>query len=241
MRIPGPSLAACLLFLVVVPGGRVAEAQVPFAGEVRQLVTLSFLPGRSGEATRIFRELAVPRYREDEAMRAFRGFREIESPIPLDLIVVSSFEGMAGMDRSNAELGALGIGEFYRAIGPLLASHHDQFVEMLPDLGSGDPSSSARTALVWYRIRPDRQAAFEEAVAEVLVPWERAGDVPSATGRFLLSDGWHFLRFLGFESLGAYQAYWRGLAGRPGYGDVAEIVAERREVIVAGVPELTVR
>ncbi len=37
-------------------------------------------------------------------MLRFRGFREAERPEPLDLIVVSTFRGMAGMDVSNRTL-----------------------------------------------------------------------------------------------------------------------------------------
>lgn len=41
-----------------------------------------------------FRDHAIPLYRRDEAMLSFRAFREIESPVALDLIVVSAFRGM---------------------------------------------------------------------------------------------------------------------------------------------------
>lgn len=216
------------------------HAQVPVASEVRQIVTFSFVPGASADAVDAFREHAIPLYEDDEAMISFRGFREIESSIPLDLIVVSAFRGMAGMDRSNSALGEAGIGAFYGQIGPLISGHTDQFVEMLPALGSGDPSSRGRTALVWYRILPGEHDAFEDVLATVAA-WEKTAGIPSATGKFLVSDGWDYLRFLGFDSLGDYQAYWSTLDDLPGRGGLASLTAERREVIVASVPDLAVR
>lgn len=222
------------------------HAQEVFDGEVRQLVTFRFVPGRSADAQTIFRERALPLYRLDEAMHSFRAFREVESSIPLDLVVVSSFEGMAGMDEHNAALGALpgpdgrGIGGFYGEIGGLIAAHDDQFVEMLPALSDGDPSSRRRVALVWYRLIPGEAPRFERTLAEDLLPWERSMEIPSATGRFLLSDGWHYLRVVGFDSLAGYQAYWEG-AANAGHAYLDVITTTRREVILAPVPELSVR
>ena len=222
-------------------GAASAVAQIPVELEVRQIVTFSLLPGRAGEAVNSFRDQAIPLYEKDEAMLSFRAFREIESPIPLDLIVVSAFSGLAGMDRSNSKLSEAGIGAFYNQIGPLISGHTDQFVEMLPSLGNADPTSCSRTALVWYRILPGQADAFEDALEMTVVPWEEMTGIPSATGRFLVSDGWHYLRFLGFDSLGDYQAYWSGVGGLPGYTSIAGLTVERREVIVASVPELAVR
>jgi len=222
-------------------------AQTAAEAEVRQIVTFSFLPGKSAEALAVFREEALPLYKDNEAMLSFRGFREVESPVPLDLIVVSGFAGMAGMDDSNARLRELAqeagtsIGTIYSRIGASSSRHTDEFVEMLPAMGTGDPSSTRLTALLRYRIVPGREAAFEAALATVVVPWEAEAGVPSETGRFLLSDGWHYLRFLGFDSLGAYQAYWSGITAETDHARVAELTVERRDVIVAAVPELSVR
>ena len=133
------ALSIVIAFLCVCAGAVVA--QVPFESEVRQIVTFSFVPGGSALAVNTFREQAIPRYEGDEAMISFRAFREVESPISLDLIVVSAFHGMAGMDRSNSRLRESGIGTFYAQIGPLILGHTDEFVEMLPSLGFADPSS----------------------------------------------------------------------------------------------------
>jgi hypothetical protein len=223
------------------------RAQVPTDGEVRQLVTFRFLPGRASDGISLFRDRAVPLYRDNEAMMSFRGFREVESPIPLDLVVVSSFRGMAGMDASNADLRALAaaggssIGAIYGAISAVSERHDDQFVEMLSSLVNGDPSARPLVALVWYQAAPGRAAALERALEDDVVVWERNRGVFSATGRFLVSDGWSHLRFLGFDSLADYQTYWKGVTTMGGHDRVDGLVVRRREVILAPVPELSVR
>ena len=218
--------------------------------EVRQIVTFSFLPGKSAEAIAAFREQAIPLYEQDEAMLSFRGFREVESPIPLDLIVVSAFRGMAGMDASNAALRTLArqagssIGALYGGIGALASGHADQFVEMLPPMGAADPfrqPARGLTAFVWYRILAGESAAFEALLEKAIVPWEQANGIPSATGRFLVSDGWDYMRFLAFDSLRAYHDYWSRLRAQADHAAVDGLTAERREVIVAPVAELSVR
>ena len=222
------------------------HAQVPFEGEVRQLVTFRFLPGRSGDAMQLYTEQAMPLYEAGTAMRSFRGLREVESPIPLDLVVVSSFAGMAGMDDSNEELRGLAaesgtsIGAIYGAIGALSSSHDDQFVAMLPQLGSGDPTAAGLVALVWYQTLAGEQEQFERSLKEV-VEWETENGVRASTGRFLVSDGWTHLRFLGFESLADYQSYWDSVSGAGPHGYLDGVTAQRREVILAPIPEFTVR
>jgi hypothetical protein len=221
-------------------------AQAPVPGEVRQLVTFRFLPGRAGDAMRIFAERAVPLYEENEAMRSFRGLREVESPVPLDLVVVSAFDGMAGMDASNEALGRLAaaagtsIGAIYGGIAALSDRHDDQFLEMVPELGSGDPMVERLVALIWYRTLPGEEERFERTLAGV-VEWERGEGIPAATGRFLISDGWTHLRFLGFASLAEYQAYWDGVDASRERSYLSGVVALQREAILAPVPELAVR
>ena len=222
-------------------------AQVPVEGEVRQIVTFSFRPGSSAEAIDVFRERAVPLYEDGTAMLSFRGFREVESPIPLDLMVVSAFQGMAGMDRSNEQLreaaaaAGTSIGAIYGGIAALSSGHTDQFVEMLPALGAGDPSATRLTALVWYRVRPGERQAFENALTLIAGHDRQDATIPTQFGRFLVSDGWDYLQFLGFESLGQYQEYWQAASHREDHARLADLTVERRQVIVAPVPELAVR
>lgn len=250
-RRPAPLLREALgtaAILLVAFGGRPASAWCQEAGpdEVRQIVTFSFQPGRSGDAVRTFREKALPLYEANPAMRSFRGFREVESPVPLDLMVVSSFEGMAGMDASNEALRRLAaeqgttIGAVYGEISALASEHTDQFAEMVPGIGQGDPASTPLTAVIWYQVHPDSAAAFETALIR-LAAFEYDDEIPSATGRMLLSDGWDYVRFLGFESLGAYQTYWKTVTAARDYGLLAGSTLRRREVILSRVPELDVR
>lgn len=244
MRVLHVLLIAAVLWL---PGTGSARGQAAATPEVRQIVTFSFQPGKTAEAMALFRDQALPLYEADTSMLTFRAFREVESPRPLDLMVVSTFAGMAGMDRSNASLRELAaaagssIGAIYGGIAALSTGHTDQFVEMLPALGTGDPSAQRLTAFIWYQVAPGQGEAFEAALEATVAPWEQAAGIASATGRFLLSDGWHYLRMVGFRALGAYQQYWHDLARQPGYDRVPAVTVRRSEVIVAAVQALSVR
>jgi hypothetical protein len=241
--IPPSPLVAALLTL----GPSTLHAQAPVASEVRQIVTFSLLPGAASEVIDLYRSEALPLYEADDAMLSLRVFREVESPVPLDLIVVRGFKGMASMDRSNEALRALAeragtsMGAIYGRMSALSTGHTDQFVEMLPQLGAGDPSSTRLTALVWYQVIPGGHRTFEGGIEASVAPWEASAGIPSATGRFLVSDGWHYFRLLGFDSLGAYQRYWSEVEERAGYSRLIELTAARREVIVASIPELSIR
>jgi hypothetical protein len=221
-------------------------AQVATGGEVRQLVTFRLPPGRLADVLTIFAEDAIPLYERDDSMLSLRAFREVESPEPLDLVVVRAFRGMSGMDGSNDTLRRLAtergssIGAIYGAIGALSVSHHDQFVEMLPVLGNGDPAGEPLVAVVWYRTLAGEQQQFERSLEEVAA-WERRGGIPASTGRFLVSNGWTHLRFLGFESLGAYERYWQQVRDLGAHAYVEGVTAVRREAILAPVPELSIR
>lgn len=223
-------------------GAPALSAQAPVSGEVRQLVTFAFLPGKAAEALDLYRTTAVPLYERDAAMLSFRAFREVESPVALDLVVVRGFRGMAGMDASNEALRELArsagtdMRALYGRIGALTAGHTDQFVEMLPRLGSGDPASRRLTAFVWHRIRPGTALAFERSLTRLTGP--SAGGPPSATGRMLIADGWDYLSFVGVDSLGEFQAFHDRLTADAG---LAELTAARRVAILAVVPELSVR
>lgn len=241
-------IVAALLGAVILGGATTpAGAQVPTEGEVRQLVTFRFLPGRAQDAFELYRRDAIPLYQRDPAMLSFRGLREVESPVPLDLVVISSFRGMAGMDESNQALRALAtssgtsIGAVYGAIGASSSSHDDQFVEMLPRLGSGNPTRHRLVALVWYRTEPGQERAFEEIVASRLVPWERARGQTGSTGRFLLSDDWSYLRILGFDSLGEFHKYQSDRRLERWAGEADSLVRRHRQVILAVMPDFSVR
>jgi len=78
-----------------------AQAPLAEAREVRQLVTFRHLPGQSAAALELYREHLVPIYRDVEAMRMVRVLGEVESPEPLDLMVVTHYADLAAMDRAN--------------------------------------------------------------------------------------------------------------------------------------------
>ncbi|MEQ9398706.1 MAG: hypothetical protein RJQ04_06010 [Longimicrobiales bacterium] len=246
MRVVARVVAAVAVALGLAGGGPL-DAQVPVPGEVRQLVTFTFLPGRSADALELYRSEALPLYRADEAMLSFRAFREVESPVPLDLVIVRGFQGMVGMDASNEGLREIAaaagssIGGLYGRISALSSGHTDQFVEMLPDLGAGDPAASRLTAFIWYRTAPGAGADFERRLRRGVVSLEQTWGVPSSTGRFLVSDGWDYLRILGFESLGAFQDYWTRMAASQVGRGLDELTAARREAVLADLPDFRIR
>lgn len=244
-----PSLVATLILCAATTAVEPASVagQVPVEGEVRQLVTFRFLPGRAPDAFTLYERDAIPLYRQDQAMLSFRGFREVESPVPLDLVVVSAFRGMAGMDESNRALRTLAaargtsVGAIYGAIGGLSSSHDDQFIEMLPSLGNGNPTGQRLVALMWFRTSPGEARAFEELLASRLRAWEGARGYPASTGRFLLSDDWTHLRILGFGSLGEFHKYQSDLRLEPWYEQMAAKIGRHRQVILGVMPEFSVR
>ncbi len=231
--------------LLLVSGER-GHAQAPREGEVRQIVSFTLLPGAFAETLELYRTRALPLYRDDDHMMSLRVFREVESPVPVDLVVVRSFHGMAGMDASNVALRELAAGAgtsisaLYGQIGALTSGHTDQFVEMLPALGWGDPSSQRLTAFFSYRVQPGASAAWEREIQSGLDA-ERAAGVQSSTGRFLVADGWSHLRILGFDSLGHYQTYLEQLRSSGARERRDSITANQRAMILTSVDDLAVR
>ena len=126
-------------------------------------------------------------------MLRFRGYRETESPEPLELIVVSTYRGMAGMD-----------------------AFHDAVQKSGASLGG-----------LYGRI----------------IPWEKQAGIimGSESGRFLVSNGWHYFRIIGVTSLGDWHRYGTEGRAQPWSRQVSLIVAESKQAIVAPLPELSVR
>jgi len=217
--------------------------------EVRQLVVFDFLPGRTAEAIRVFREEALPLYERDFAMLRFRGFREAESPEPFDLVVVSAFHGMAGMDRSNEALveeaarRGTSVGAIYGKIGALSEGHRDLFVEMDPRLSWGEPDDAALRVFVSIRAVAGAARELEILISERLLPWERASGLVAGTesGRYLLSAGDTHFRVLGVASLAAWHRYVRERRAQPFWADLERLIAESRQQILVPLPELSVR
>ncbi len=176
-------------------------------------------------------------------MLSFRAFREVESPVSLDLIVVIAFRGIAGMDLSNARLRELasesgtGIDAVYGRIGALSSGPTDQFVQMLPSLGSGDPSSNRLTAFVWLPGIAGAGRCFRgdaRTLGEDIEDPRRDGSLPRVRRLELSANPGlrvtrRLRRRLAPESQPSRQAR------------LGALTTERREVVVASVPELAVR
>jgi hypothetical protein len=156
----------------------VSTAQAPLAEarEVRQLVTFRHLPGQSAAALEIYREHLVPIYREVEAMRMVRVFGEVESPEPLDLMVVTHYADLATMDRANAQLRRPlpdhpPVGELYQRLSDLSLGHHDQFVELISPPATASVPDGTLEVLEFFRLDRSVAAAFERIVLDTVHPW----------------------------------------------------------------------
>lgn len=218
--------------------------------EVRQIVTFKFQPGRSAEATKVFRERALPLYEDNAPMLRFRGYREAESPEPLDLMVVSSFDGMEGMDASNralretAEKHGTSVGKIYGEIGALSQSHRDEFVEIYETLSWGSRDGAALTAWMSFQIAPGATSRFEKLLRETILPWEKDLDIDlsgSESGPYLVSSGWDYVRVIRVGSLGDFHAYLREIRAQPWAQELDLLVTRSRQMLLVPIPELSVR
>ena len=240
-------MSAVSLILFVFPWTSLASAAED--PEVRQLVSFQLLPGKTAQVIELFEQRALPLYEQNEAMLRFRGYRESESPIPLDLMVVSSFRGMAGMDESNRKLRALAeargstIGAIYGGIAAHSQSHRDEFVEIDPKLRQGELGASHLTVFHYLEVAPGGTREFEELLATQVIEWEASLDwlAGSECGRFLISDGWDYLCWLAIEELGQWHDY-LGARSREGWSENWDrLVTRSRPLILLEVPELSVR
>lgn len=236
------AMAATASFVGSLPAQQVAEPL-----QVRQIVTFLFQPGRSGDAHAIYERQLKQIYADIPALRQFRAYREVESPEPLDLVVVSSYSGMAGMDSANAALrrpapdgtSALAL---YGVLSGMTQSHHDQFVEMIPDL-SDSADTSGLTVFEYLRLAPGSQDSFEALLRAQVRPLEKAQRWYgwAESGRLLVSDGWDYLRIYGISSLGAWQSYVTHAREAPYARQLGRLIAARKTIVVRNDPRLSVR
>lgn len=233
------AVAAALL----VAGAAIAEAQERPA-EVRQIVTFLWQPGQADAADRIYRDDLRPIYEGIPSLLRFRGYHEVESPEPLDLIVVSTYRGMAGMDSANQALRRPGPAgrpalSFYGALSALAQHHHDQFAEMIAPLSDSATTGERLVVFEYLRLAPGAGSAFERRLAREVRSRERREGVLlwSETGRMLVSDGWDYVRIHGIRSLGDWQRYRDLAAARR----LDPLVAARKAVLVMTAPDLGVR
>lgn len=222
----------------------------PFARtpEVRQIVTFLFQPGRSSDASTIYERQLRPIYDAVPALRRFRAYHEAESPEPLDLVVVSSYNGMAGMDSANAALRRASVtGEpafaLYGTLSTMTQTHHDQFIEMLPSVSDSASSSGTLTVFEYIRVAPGMHTEFETRLRTLIRASEKDAGLYewAETGRVLVGDGWDYVRIFGIRSLADWHRYQRFVNGSLMRSQFALTVAARKSIILRHDPKLSVR
>ncbi len=225
-----------------------AQATPAPVAEVRQLVTFLFQPGKAADAIAIYESQLKPIYRDVAPLRRFRAYREAESPEPMDLVVSSSYAGMAGMDAANAALRAprqSGASAFalYGTLAAMSQSHHDQFVEILPALSDTPDDSAGITVFEYLRIIPGEQERFATLLFAGMRRIEREAALYrwSETGRLLVSDGWDFLRIHRMRALADWQRYREVQRLGPTGEAMQGLIAARKVVILRLEPRLSVR
>lgn len=235
------------LWVAVLPAALDAQvsANTP---EVRQIVTFLFQPGRSGDATAIYERQLRPIYIDVPALRTFRAYHEAESPEPLDLVVVSSYDGMAGMDSANAALrrpSATGQYAFalYGTLGTMTQTHHDQFIEMLPSMSDSVSNTATLTVFEYIRVSPGTHTEFERRLRTMIRASEKQAHLYdwSETGRVLVGDGWDYVRIFGIRSLADWHRYQRFAHDARMQAQFARTVAARKTIILRHDPKLSVR
>lgn len=239
---------ACLLAGI---DGRISAQAPAESREVRQLVTFRFLPGQTRAALDLYRTFLVPAYRETEPMRTVRCFAEVESPEPLDLMVVTHYADMAAMDRANVALRQLAadrppIGELYRQVSDLSLGHHDQFVEVISPPNIAPIPDGLLEVFEFLRVPSGNTGMFERQMLGVVHPWEQEQPmrdvvVRSETSRFLVADGWSHLRTYAVRDLAAWQAYVTARARHPASFPSSRMVEARKTMILREIPDLRVR
>lgn len=244
---PRTGSIAFTILVGLIPAATDAQATAR-ATEVRQIVTFLFQPGRTAEAVTIYEQQLKPIYTDNPALRRFRAYREAESPEPLDLVIISSFDGMAGMDASNEALRrprAPGPSAFalYGTLSSLTQTHHDQFVEMLPTLSDTATDGAGLTVFEYLRVAPDARSRFHALLAGSIRPFEQQRKVYewSETGRMLVSDGWDFVRIHGIRSLADWQRYREQLRTAPAGAQLEAMITARKTLILRRDSRLSVR
>ncbi len=241
------SLAAALALLT--PQHAVAQNSTATAGgEVRQIVTFLWQPGMSEQAIGIYERQLKPIYTDIPAMRRFRAYREAESPEPLDLVVVSTYASMAGMDAANDALrrapsGGESAFALYGKLSAMTQHHHDQFVEILPAASDTATGNGDLTVFEYIRVAPGAQSRFTTLLFTSVRPFERERGLYawSETGRMLVSDGWDFVRIYGITSLGQWQQYRERMRTAPRVAELDGLIAARKTIILKRDARLSVR
>ena len=237
--------------LAVWPPAGLTARQLAESREVRQLVTFRWLPGQSRAAREIYRRQLMPIYREIDAMRHVRAFSEVESPEPLDLLLVTHYADLAAMDRANQELARPvaerpPVGMLYDRLSNMSLGHHDQFVEVLSPPAFAPTPDGTLDVLEFIRVEAGFAESFEQHVLSTVHSWEQQDDMRdivlrSETARFLVADGWDYLRTYAIRNLSAWQAYAAARGRHPAAHAVNRMVAARKTLILREIDDLRVR
>jgi hypothetical protein len=240
--------AATVLWLTFCAPKLVAAQVTAPTNEIRQIVTFLFQPGRLQEAVTIYEQQLKPIYSEVSELSRFRAYRESESPEPLDLVVVSSYKGMAGMDAANQALRrrtASGTSAFalYGTLSTMTQHHHDQFIELLPALSDTAATDGDLTVFEYIRVVPGAQRQYTRMLERSIRPFERRQHLYawSETARTLVSDGWDFVRIYGLRSLGDWHRFQQ--QSRDGASGAAydRLIVARKTLILRRDNRLSVR
>jgi hypothetical protein len=233
------------------PEARTAGQALADSRELRQLVTFRFLPGQTGQAMDLYRAQVVPVYRQTDDIRTVRFLGEVESPEALDLMVITHYADMAAMDRANRALAArvddpVPIGQLYRQLSDLSVGHHDQFVEVLTPPAIAPVPDRLLDVLEFIRVAPGMGAAFERMTLGAVHAWEQETSIRelvprTETARFLIADGWDYLRTYAVADLAAWQAYATARRRHPVTTSAARLVDARKTMILREMPDLRVR
>jgi hypothetical protein len=222
------------------------------AREVRQIVTFRFLPGQLSAVLEIYATHLLPIYREIEAIRMVRLLTEAESPEPLDLMVITHYDTLAGMDRANDALARQvpdrpSVGELYRQIADLSLGHTDQFVELVsPATVTPVGEQPVLEVLEFLRIAAAGGPMFERHALSVVHPWEQETSIRdillrSETSRFLIADGWDHLRTYAVRSLGAWQAYVTARSRHGAAFPFTRMIEQRKTMVLRELAGMRVR
>ncbi len=95
--------------------------------------------------------------------------------------------------------------------------------------------------LVTFQFQPGKTGEALNIFKEKALPLYEGNEAMLSFRGFLVSDGWHYLRFLGFDSLGDYHDYWTRLRAEPRLAAIEQITVKRKEIIVAPLRALSVR
>jgi hypothetical protein len=251
LPVSGATFFGAAVMLSAQATAAVAQTPAPYRAsvpEVRQIVTFLFQPSRLDDALAIYTQKLLPIYSDLLPLKRFRAYREAESPEPLDLVIVSSYNGMAGMDSANVALRVphkSGQSAFalYGALSAMTHTHHDQFVEVIASLSDSTAERSGLTVFEYLRAAPGARRGYLSLLQRDLRAFEKAQGLylSSETGRMLVSDGWDFLRIHQMASLEQWQRYQQQTRVSPYAGQLDSMIVARKTLILRGDARLSLR